>query len=92
MLKAPSSLQLGFNDFLQKCEILEFDFDPKAIQQGRLHARDMQKFKVGAPLMCVMKCCLLGHIVFKIPRNPARQQPNTARQTSYALTVSCVPK
>ena len=37
---------MGFQDFLQKCEILEFDFDPKAIQQGRLHARDMQKFKV----------------------------------------------
>ena len=41
-------LQMGFQDFLQKCEILEFDFDPKAIQQGRLHARDMQKFKVSS--------------------------------------------
>ena len=37
---------MGFQDFLQKCEILEFDFDPKAIQQGRMHARDLQKFKV----------------------------------------------
>ena len=42
-----SATQIGFQDFLQKCEILEFDFDPKAIQQGRLHARDMHKFKVG---------------------------------------------
>lgn len=41
-------LQMGFQDFLQKCEILEFDFDPKAIQQGRMHARDLQKFKVCA--------------------------------------------
>ena len=40
-------MQIGFQDFLQKCEILEFDFDPKAIQQGRMHARDMHKFKVG---------------------------------------------
>ena len=50
-----AALQLGFNDFLQKCEILEFDFDPKAIQQGRLHARDMQKFKVGYPDVCRQK-------------------------------------
>lgn len=45
-LSSVCALQMGFQDFLQKCEILEFDFDPKAIQQGRMHARDMQKFKV----------------------------------------------
>ena len=55
---------MGFQDFLQKCEILEFDFDPKAIQQGRLHARDMQKFKVGIrqPWTCdSTRHCLLSH-------------------------------
>ena len=27
-------VQMGFQEFLQKCEILEFDFDPKAYPAG----------------------------------------------------------
>lgn len=70
-------LQMGFQDFLQKCEILEFDFDPKAIQQGRLHARDMQKFKVSSlqlwtltSLVClVIRVCTFAQAPFTVTSN-----------------------
>ncbi len=38
-------VQMGFNDFLHRCELLDFDFDPKLVAQGRMHTRDMHKFK-----------------------------------------------
>ena len=37
---------MGFNDFLHRCEMLDFDFDPKLVSQGRMHTRDMHKLKV----------------------------------------------
>lgn len=37
---------MGFNDFLHRCEMLDFDFDPKLVQHGRMHTRDMHKLKV----------------------------------------------
>lgn len=38
--------QMGFNEFLHRCELLDFDFDPKLVAQGRMHTRDMHKLKV----------------------------------------------
>jgi hypothetical protein len=37
---------MGFNDFMHRCEMLDFDFDPKLAQQGRLNNRDIAKLKV----------------------------------------------
>ena len=37
---------MGFNEFLHRCELLDFDFDPKLVAQGRMHTRDMHKLKV----------------------------------------------
>ena len=49
-LAAPSLMlccaaQMGFNEFLHRCEMLDFDFDPKLAQHGRMHTRDMHKLK-----------------------------------------------
>lgn len=38
--------QMSFNDFLHRCEMLDFDFDPKMVAQGRMHTRDIAKLKV----------------------------------------------
>lgn len=37
---------MSFNDFLHRCEMLDFDFDPKMVAQGRMHTRDIAKLKV----------------------------------------------
>lgn len=37
---------MSFNDFLHRCEMLDFDFDPKMVSQGRMHTRDIAKLKV----------------------------------------------
>lgn len=39
-------VQMSFNDFLHRCEMLDFDFDPKMVSQGRMHTRDIAKLKV----------------------------------------------
>ncbi|CAL8471863.1 g11405 [Coccomyxa elongata] len=38
-------LMMSFNDFLHRCEMLDFDFDPKMVSQGRMHTRDIAKLK-----------------------------------------------
>ncbi|KAK9905961.1 hypothetical protein WJX75_009654 [Coccomyxa subellipsoidea] len=38
-------LLMSFNDFLHRCEMLDFDFDPKMVAQGRMHTRDIAKLK-----------------------------------------------
>ena len=38
--------QMSFNDFLHRCEMLDFDFDPKMVSQGRMHTRDIARLKV----------------------------------------------
>lgn len=44
---------MSFNDFLHRCEMLDFDFDPKMVSQGRMHTRDIAKLKV----------CLMGYAI-----------------------------
>ncbi|KAK9814633.1 hypothetical protein WJX72_009077 [[Myrmecia] bisecta] len=38
-------LLVGFNEFLQRCEGLDFDYDSKLAQQGKMSTRDLQKMK-----------------------------------------------
>jgi hypothetical protein len=40
------SMQLGFNDFLTRCEILDFDLDGKMVSQGKMTIRDITRMKV----------------------------------------------
>ena len=39
-------MQISFNEFLRRCEVLDLEVDPKMAQQGRMSARDIQKMKV----------------------------------------------
>ena len=39
-------MQLGFNDFLTRCEILDFDLDGKMVSQGKMTIRDITRMKV----------------------------------------------
>ncbi len=41
--------QLGFNEFLTRCEVLDFDVDGRAIAPGRMTMRDIARMKVPPP-------------------------------------------
>ena len=91
-------VQMGFQDFLQKCEILEFDFDPKAIQQGRMTPRHMEKFKVGkeppwpmTPFVSAAVTVFVTNVGALSPRQPEiccmSRQPCTCRASKMSQGV-----
>lgn len=43
---AKPHLQISFNDFLRRCEVLEVELDGKPVHVGRMSARDTTKMKV----------------------------------------------
>ncbi len=41
-----STPQMGFNEFLTRCEILDFDLDGKMTSAGKMTIRDITRMKV----------------------------------------------
>ena len=49
-------VQMGFHEFMSRCEVLDADADVKLAHHGKLSARDIQKMKVRAAMHARRQC------------------------------------
>jgi hypothetical protein len=80
-------VQMGFNEFLHRCEMLDFDFDPKLAQHGRMHTRDMHKLKARCSPAARMLACMQRPRL--LPAVPALCCATTCLSQGMLCTACC---